>query len=55
MDTLWDVSAVIAIGVVTAAVVVRHFMRTFSRTRAPGCGGGCCGGSKRPDGSGGCS
>ncbi|MBF0306266.1 MAG: hypothetical protein HQL38_10050 [Alphaproteobacteria bacterium] len=55
METMWDVSAVIAVGVLAAAVVVRHVMRMFAPAGSAACGGGCCGkGAKRPDDSGGC-
>jgi hypothetical protein len=54
MDTIWDISAVVAVGVLTAAVLIRHVLRKFQGPRSPECGGGCCGGAKRPTGADGC-
>jgi hypothetical protein len=54
-DAAWDLSAIAAIGVVVAAIVVRHVHKALSRTGPAACGGGCCGGNadatlKKPQG-----
>jgi hypothetical protein len=42
-EAIWDISAIIAVGLVVAAIVVRHFKRALSKSGAGACGGGCCG------------
>ncbi|HIJ63846.1 MAG TPA: FeoB-associated Cys-rich membrane protein [Rhodospirillaceae bacterium] len=37
MNGLWDISAIAAVGIVVAALLFRHFRRSFGG----GCGGGC--------------
>ncbi|CAA6606523.1 conserved hypothetical protein [Rhodospirillaceae bacterium LM-1] len=50
-EAAWDISAIIAVGVVVAAIVVRHFKRIFSKSGTASCGGNCCGaGGKKPPG-----
>jgi hypothetical protein len=42
-DAVWDITAITAVGVLVAAIVVRHVRRSFAKSGS--CGGGCCGGS----------
>ena len=50
MANLWDISAIAAVGILVAAVLVRHFRKVIGGGGEPGCGSNCC---KKP-GSGNC-
>jgi hypothetical protein len=46
MTMTWDEISVALIGMLTALLLIRHLLKTFSPSRAQGCRSGCCGGGQ---------
>ena len=48
VDSMWDVTAVAAVGLVVGGFVIRRVVKLFGKSAPGACAGGCgCGGGER--------